>query len=62
MFFFDAFGYIQATSVAFTLLALSAVLLRLPAEATPEELPETSDTRAIRAHDRYARAYSPAPG
>jgi hypothetical protein len=45
MFFFDAFGYIQATSMAFTLLALSAVLLRIPSEAPePAEAPNERRT------------------
>ncbi|HTW43622.1 MAG TPA: hypothetical protein VMD79_15050 [Solirubrobacteraceae bacterium] len=34
MFFYDAFSFIQGTFVAFTLLALSAVVLRLPARVT----------------------------
>jgi hypothetical protein len=34
MFFFDAFSFIQATFLAFTLLGLSAVTLRLPARVS----------------------------
>ena len=59
MFFFDAFGYIQATSMAFTLLALSAVLLRAPAHATPERA-EGSKRRTIWARGHDGGAYSPA--
>jgi O-antigen ligase len=47
MFFFDAFGYIQATSTAFTLLALSAVLLRIPADVPePARAPKERASRA----------------
>jgi hypothetical protein len=59
MFFFDAFGYIQATSVAFTLLALSAVLLRLPAHAAREPV-ESSEDITIWARGHHGGAYSPA--
>jgi polysaccharide biosynthesis protein PslJ len=38
MFFFDAFGYVQATFVMFLLLALTAVLLRTPAPAADATL------------------------
>ena len=61
MFFFDAFGYVQATSVAFTLLALSAVLLRTPSRATPQQQqPATSRAHPHWAQGNHGVAYSPA--
>ncbi len=48
MFFFDAFGFIQATFLAFTLLGLSAVTLRIPARVSstvPEPTPRTAPER-----------------
>jgi O-antigen ligase len=47
MFFFDAFGFVQATFIAFTLFALSAALLRMPAEETAPQL--------VAREDRYRR-------
>lgn len=66
MFFFDAFGFVQATSVAFMLCAIVAVVLRIPAHAhAPSSHPSAggrSKKRATWAQDRYGRAYSPAAG
>ncbi len=48
MFFFDAFGYVQATFMAFLLLALTVVVLRLPAHAAaPAAARADEDDRAI---------------
>jgi hypothetical protein len=48
MFFFDAFGYVQATFMAFVLLAVAVVVLRLPAHAAaPATARADGDDRAI---------------
>jgi len=47
MIFFDAFGFVQATFLAFTILALAAVVLRAPSYAT-SAIPAGRERRAIR--------------
>jgi hypothetical protein len=61
MFFFDAFAYIQATSMAFLLIALSAVLLRIPSH-TSAKLPDEPKERKTHAHRHHAAEYAPATG
>ncbi len=59
MFFFDAFGFVQATFLAFTLFALAAAVLRMPAYA-PSTEPADRARRESRARVSYRLAY-PAP-
>jgi polysaccharide biosynthesis protein PslJ len=61
MFFFDAFSYIQATSMAFVLIALSAVLLRIPSHTRPEHADEPKE-RTPHAPRHHRAEYSPATG
>ncbi len=48
IFFYDAFGFIQATFVAFTILALAGVLLHIPARAASREGATERTARARR--------------
>ncbi len=62
MFFYDAFSFIQGTSIAFTLLALSAVVLRLQSHETKtSERPDPDGSRDRISRPRGNRGeYSPA--
>jgi polysaccharide biosynthesis protein PslJ len=65
MFFFDAFGYVQATFMAFLLLALAAVVLRLPAHVADAATdPYATDPEHPRAREagRDNHALAPALG
>jgi polysaccharide biosynthesis protein PslJ len=52
MFFFDAFGYVQATFMAFLQLALAAVVLHLPVNADAAAATTASDLGAARETER----------
>jgi polysaccharide biosynthesis protein PslJ len=56
MFFFDAFGFVQATFIAFTLLALSAVVLRTPSDASVRADVPGTRARARRSVDVLAQS------
>ncbi len=59
MFFFDAFGFVQATFLAFTLCALAAAVLQMPSRVTSTQ-PADREARGSWAGPSY-RAALPAP-